>query len=54
MASENLGRCLENGVLTKQGVRTFLELFPGNTAKNLDSYMERVIEPLGAKGATMK
>lgn len=54
MASENLGRCLENGVLTEKGVRTFLELFPGNSAKNLDSYMDLVIEPLGAKGAVPK
>lgn len=54
MANESLDRCLENGVLTKDGVRTFLELFPGNSAKNLDSYMDLVIKPLGAKGATSR
>ncbi len=46
MANRNLERCLVNGALTKDGVRTFLELFPGNSAKNLDSYMDLVIKPL--------
>ncbi len=54
MANRNLDRCLVNGVLTKTGVRTFLELFPGTSMSNLDSYMKLVIDPLGKKGAPAK
>jgi hypothetical protein len=50
ITNRSLDRCLQNGVLTKDGVRTFLELFPGNSAKNLDSYMDLVVKLLVAKG----
>ena len=54
MANRYLDRCLENGVLTTKGVRTFLDLFPGNSVKSLDSYMDLVINPLGAKGTAAR